>query len=279
MKPSITHPRSVRFLFIAAASFLALSLSACILSDSDSDPEMGDGGTISIGQMKIGSITSNNYGWRYTFTLTETKMVVITMEAVNGDIDPYLELRDANDMTIATDDDGYWDLEQDWEAEDLDAAIRTILVPGTYTIVAMSFENAYMEHMQMHEDVEISVLETGDFALTLNVDAVGNGGTLAIGGNASNTIDETTYGWFYTLTVPVASSLLIDMEATSGTLDAYLSVYNSSNTLVTANDDGGTDSNARIQYPFTPGTYTIFATRYEDANGSSSGSFFLSVTQ
>lgn len=279
MKPSITPSRTIRFVFLAAASILALSLSACILSDSDSEPEMGNGGTISVGQTKTGSITSDKYAWRYTFTLTETKMVVITMEAVNGEIDPFLDLRDSNDISIATDDDGYWDLEQDWQAEDLDAAIRTVLVPGTYTIVAMSFENAYIEHMQMHEDVEISVLETGDFALTLRTDPVGNGGTIAIGGNASNVIDDTTYGWLYTLTVPTTTVLTIDMEMTSGTLDTYLEVYNSSNTLVTADDDGGTGSNSRIQYTFAAGTYTVFATRYEDANGSSTGSFFLTVTQ
>ena len=88
------------------------------------------------------------------------------------------------------------------------------------------------------------------------------------------------YGWFYTLTVPVASSLLIDMEATSGTLDAY---YERCTTRQILSSPQTTTAeqirNARIQYPFTPGTYTIFATRYEDANGSSSGSFFLSVTQ
>ena len=279
MKPSKTSPRNVRFLLLATASFLALSLSACILSDSKSEPEIGNGGTIELGQTKTGSITSDKYAWKYTFTLTETKMIIISMEAINGEIDPFLELRDSNNMLIASDDDGYWEIEYDWESEDLDAAIRTVLVPGTYTIVAMSFENAYIEHMQMHEDVEISVLETGDFALSLRADAVGNGGTIAVGGNASNTIDDTTHGWLYTLTVPATAVLTIDLEMTSGTLDAYLAVYNSSNTLVTANDDGGTGSNSRIQYTFTAGTYTIFATRYDEANGTSSGNFLLTVTQ
>lgn len=279
MKPSITRPRTIRFLFLAAASFLALSLSACILSDSKSDPEMGNGGTISIGQTKTGSITSNKYAWKYTFTLTETKMVIIAMEAINGELDPFLELRDSNDITIATDDDGDWGLEHGGEFEHLDAQIRTVLVPGTYTIVAMSFENAYIEHMQMHEEVAIGVLETGDFALTLTADLVGNGDTVAIGGSATGTISDATYGWLYTLTVPSTTMLTIDMEATSGTLDAYLSVYNASNTVVANNDDGGTGSNARIQRTFAAGTYTIFATRYNDAHGTSMGDFALTVTQ
>ena len=74
-------------------------------------------------------------------------MIIISMEAINGEIDPFLELRDSNNMLYASDDDGLLGNRLRLGIEDLDAAIRTVLVPGTYTIVAMSFENAYIEHM------------------------------------------------------------------------------------------------------------------------------------
>jgi hypothetical protein len=74
-------------------------------------------------------------------------------------------------------------------------------------------------------------------------------------------------------------TLIIEMTATSGDLDAYLYLVNASGEVIAENDDRERGNpNARIIYPqAAPGTYRIVATRYGGLQGATTGTFDLSL--
>ena len=81
------------------------------------------------------------------------------------------------------------------------------------------------------------------------------------------------YARYYNFTLSRRS--LVTMDLTSSTVDTWLALYHGSGTggsYITANDDGGTGTDARINRTLGPGTYTIEATTLR---GGVSGSFTL----
>lgn len=75
----------------------------------------------------------------------------------------------------------------------------------------------------------------------------------------------TSYGDMYLLTVQTAATLTIDMQSAS--IDSYLYVISPNGTTLFTDDQSGGNNNARIQKPFTVGTYYVLATTYEPEAG------------
>jgi len=95
-------------------------------------------------------------------------------------------------------------------------------------------------------------------------------------------IDNTLWSKDYPLYLQEGQSVLITVEATSGDLDTYLELYSPANLLVSANDDRNTFAgiyDSALGYTaLTTGTYTVRVTRYEQENGTSTGSYRLTIT-
>ena len=113
-------------------------------------------------------------------------------------------------------------------------------------------------------------------------DAPDSGGQLLRSGqtvtgrvNDGNPDDE------YVFEAAAGDIITIAMNKTSGDLDPLLRLLDADGDGLTSNDDGGADRNALISdfsAPYT-GEYTIRATRYNGADGSSAGAYELTLTR
>jgi hypothetical protein len=97
-----------------------------------------------------------------------------------------------------------------------------------------------------------------------------------VGGEITNAMPEL----LYTFEGQTGALVTISMTTTSGDLDTYLLLMAPNGEKVTENDDtSNTNRNSRIEgfRLSTDGTYTIIATRYQRAQGTSTGTFELTL--
>jgi uncharacterized protein YfaP (DUF2135 family) len=86
----------------------------------------------------------------------------------------------------------------------------------------------------------------------------------------------------YTFDAAAGDVMTASMEATSGSLDAYLFLLDVNGNIVGENDDAdiGTTDAAITNLPLnTPGTYTLIATRYGQIIGGTEGEYTLTLTR
>ncbi|MCB9451221.1 MAG: LysM peptidoglycan-binding domain-containing protein [Anaerolineaceae bacterium] len=102
---------------------------------------------------------------------------------------------------------------------------------------------------------------------------------LDYGDTTSGMIDDDQPGVIYSFEANAGDEILIYMEATSGDLDPFLGLFDSENNLVMSNDDSSAnDSNAEIIATIPDdGIYFIVATRYQFRDGTTSGSYELTI--
>ncbi len=99
-------------------------------------------------------------------------------------------------------------------------------------------------------------------------------------GTVEGNINDSAPSVRYSFDANADDSVSISMETTSGDLDPFLFLYAPDGTLVERNDDRESGNrNALIALTLTQrGTYVVEATRFEQANVSSSGTFRLTLT-
>jgi len=215
----------------------------------------------------------------YTFALSETSEVTITLES--DDADSYLYLRDGNALSGAALNDHD---EDDDAGGGSNALIVETLDEGTYTIEATTY----------------SAGETGDFTLTIS-DLSGTGeqeivtpdtgscfnnlGPLAGAvtvttdwtGDCASIHREGKYARFYAFTLGVETEVEIKLTSTVDTYLNLLEGADSGGRIVGYNDDEepGVITNSLIERILSVGTYTVEATTYDSA---ATGSFTLTIT-
>jgi hypothetical protein len=102
---------------------------------------------------------------------------------------------------------------------------------------------------------------------------------ITVGQTLTGTISNTKPKDVYTFDVAQGQDLVVDMTATSGSLDTLLVLLGPDGREVTNNDDrtsGITDSMIQTSVSST-GTYTVLATRYGQVIGGTEGSYTLFV--
>ncbi|MFP4324024.1 MAG: hypothetical protein ACLFTK_16335, partial [Anaerolineales bacterium] len=106
-----------------------------------------------------------------------------------------------------------------------------------------------------------------------------NAGTLTYGDQATERVGEGSAAVRYTFDGAAGDVVRIAMTSTDQAgLDPYLLLYNSTGDLVAEDDDGGDNLNSLIQTTLpADDTYTILATRFLQAQGTSSGQFTLTL--
>ena len=200
--------------------------------------------------------------WR--FTLTQGELVRIFMNGATEDLDPVLELRDANGNEMAFDDDS---------GGGFNSLIR-FQAPATAEYVALasffSFDHAGFYEIGI-ERMDARAVNGGELA-----------GSMTVQGQITDDAIET----LYTFQAQPGDTITITMESLFGDLDSVLTLLNPNGVVIAENDDH--DANAiELFFPVDsaivgvpadlPGTYTIVAGRYEGELGNSLGEFELSL--
>jgi hypothetical protein len=185
----------------------------------------------------------------------------VTITVTSDDTDTVVELTDTDGNTLAENDD--------ISDDNLNSQIEfTLEDDGMYAI------NVY-------------VYEAGTFEVSLESDSVSNDGSSNLesgpaegisGENFTGTIDDDNPYVKYILPLEEGQDVTIAASATSGDLDTYLILLDSSGEAVAENDDvSQTSTDSVVEYAVdTSDDYTLVITRYDFENGKTSGDFELS---
>ncbi len=217
-----------------------------------------------------GTGTLEDVGDRDVFSvaLAETSAVAIQL---NGTLDTYLRVYDANGNLIAENDDA---------GGTLNSALDVTLDAGTYYISAGAYSDS----------------ETGDYSVSVqsttlsdpdpdpnpdpspddHADAPGAEATPiqldpSGAGSATGTLEETGDRDVFSVEVSGTSSVSIQLN---GALDTYLRVYDANGNLIAENDDADDTLNSALDVTLEAGTYYISAGSYAD---SETGDYSVSV--
>lgn len=235
------------------------------------------GPALTVGDEAMGMISASETAIEYTLPLETGQTVTITMQQVNGNLDPYLILIGPDGSQVTDNDDA----EETVGGNTLNAQLTGFRAPssGTYTIQATRFgEENGSTSGQFH--LSVTAGEAGPIG-----GGTSNEGTLTVGGAVEGQITDTQPVINYTIQLENNQTITVTMERQGGALDATLTILDEAGNPVATNDDAGTqvgDSELNAQIAgFTAtssGTYTIQATRFGEASGSTTGPFRLTVS-
>lgn len=245
-------------------------------NDSNPNTQCDNTGSLEFVTM-FGSINNSNVEDVYCFAGQSGQTVMISMIAKSGDLDTYLVLAHENSGIIAENDDH----------DNSTNSLITVTLPeaGSYRISASRYNGQ-------------NGTTTGDYELLLtpldDSDSKGNGTNIATSGcnsaaedqiaedqTISQTISNETPEWTYCFTYQGSVGIVVaefSMVATSGDLDTYLILTDSNGNIVATNDDNPNDGTLNSLIEFTiqeEGTYFITATRFNEAQGTTTGNFDL----
>lgn len=179
----------------------------------------------------------------YRFVLTGAERGVRI--ATSGNQDTMMELVSANGQTIADDDDS---------GEEYNARVQTRLSPGTYFVRVQDYDKA-----------------TGDYQLTISFvetprpdeyepdNSTSQAKTIAVNATPQQrSFHEPDDADWVRLVITRAGLYRINATAQPGTtLDTYLELYNTQESMIASDDDGGGDLNSQLEIQLQPGTYFI----------------------
>ena len=240
----------------------------------DNDAPTTDGDSLAYDSEVSGTITNEIFENSYTFGGREGDVITIEMSATDGNLDTFVTLLDPNGSELANNDDA------DLTSTNSSIAEFTLPESGIYTVVASRYLAA-------------SGTTTGEFSLIITLVSAGDGDDTDTTDNDntpvseglvtiySGSIDNTTFEETFTFEANVGDSVTIELTATDGNLDAYVTLLAPDGSVVSENDDADlttTDSRLENIQLNEAGTYTVVASRYEGESGLSSGEFLLTVT-
>jgi hypothetical protein len=202
----------------------------------------------------------------YTFRAARGDTLSVRMQRASGDLDPALLLVNSQAQIIADNDDS---------PGSLDAAINGFVIrdAGIYAIIASRFGQA-------------AGRSKGSFVLTLSSGAESGLGRniefalpLLPGIPAQGEISADRNVQFYEFEGKKDDVITIRMSRTRGELDSFLALLDPSRREIVSDDDGGGGQNALINQYVLPvdGTYTVVATRFERAQGTTVGPYQLQL--
>lgn len=239
-------------------------------------PPVVSGNALSYGNSVTGVIDSSTFEHQYTFEGNAGEAVTIELSALNGDLDTYLSLFGPNGDLLAENDD------INLASGITNSAITNFTLPetGTYTILATRYDGETGE-------------SAGEFTLTLsqgeattpptttNPPVVSSGGNIQYGDAVAGNISSDTFEQAFSFEGNQGDVITIEMTASDDTLDPYIRLLDPNGNEIAANDDldFSTRNAAIVEFTLpTRGTYTVVATRFEFANGLTSGGYTLTLT-
>lgn len=225
------------------------------------------------GQNISGSVSNTTPTTRFRFRAEAGDAVTINMNAISGDLDSYLLLVDSSGSTIAEDDNS---------GGNGDAQINTTMpTSGEFFIIATRLGQA-------------QGVTTGEFLLALISDApprlpqatpptlpteYAEFPRLTYGESAEGEISDGLFLTVYVFEGRAGDNVNIVMQATGGNLDSYMVLLDDARIpLQDADDISETNKNAQLQFTLPRDAfYAIVATRFDQGEGTTEGTFELSL--
>jgi hypothetical protein len=195
----------------------------------------------------------------FRFDARRGDVITATLTAESGNLNPLLELVDADQVELTRDDDS---------GDGRDARIAAFTLPqtGTYYLLA----------------TRSSDRTDGTFALQLTGRAgVAGGRALEImyGATVSGLIENGHSSEEYVFFGQQGDVIDLAMQRVSGDLDPLITLYDSDRKQIAFDDDSGGDQNAAIKGFALPrdGMFFLVAQRYEREQGTTSGAYLLTL--
>ena len=230
-----------------------------------------EGTPIAVGDEVTGSLSKSSGAVDYVLNLAAGQTVTITMQRTSGDLDALLIVFDAAGREVARNDDAVAIIGD----TTFNAQIVGFTAPaaGTYLVRATHYNEANGD-------------SAGDYRLSVLVSAPVEpaSGMLTVGGSTRGEITVASFSQDYSIVLDAGQVITVTMERQGGDLDSYLSILGPNGAEVAVNDDASTQVgitalNSQIVDFRAPssGTYTIRATRYAAADGTTTGPYVLRV--
>ncbi len=216
------------------------------------------------GEVQSGTLNNRSPRALYIFEGLRGERVAIELRAVSGDLDPVLVVLDASGAVIATRDD---------TRGSRDASIElSIPRSGIYTVIVGRFGYGQGSTSGSYE---------------LRIDRIGvssaSGSMLRYGDSVLNSIDNLNPQVYYSFRAAQGDIVNIRMQRTSGNLDPYLQVVDSSAYIIAENDDlpasGTLDAAVEGLVIQQSGVFVIVATRFGQTAGNTVGTFVLTLEE
>ncbi len=258
----------------AASGTYALALSGSVSGPADGAVAL----PLVYGQRIEGAVTDGRPSSRYRFEGRTSEQVLIRMEALDGDLDPFLYLYGPNGEIVGQDDDS---------AGGLDAELAAVLpVDGSYTLVATRFGGENGSSVGAYALSLTLGVSSGDAAsaadtspgYALPEDFVGLP-QIRYGDAIGGTIAGDDYFGAYIFEAAAGDEVVITMERVTGDLDPLVRLLNADLETVAEHDDiSAGNYNARLTYTIpADGYYAILAMRYQGETGTTSGDYMLTL--
>lgn len=229
-----------------------------------------EGSTLLYGVPVTGTISNTQPQIFFTFQANHGDIISISMIRSSGTLDPYLQVVDSERFLLAENDDA--------NGNTRNAQINNLLIEttGTYIVVATRYGQAAGDSV-------------GSFVLTVaegENSGLGNSSQAPVPIVFNETIEDTLsaerYERFYSFQGQRDQLVTITMERTvfAGQLDSLLILANAGFAPLIENDDSNGGSNSRIVNYRLPadGLYHIIATRFGRAEGTTFGTYRLTLT-
>lgn len=228
-------------------------------------------GALTIGSQAVGTIDSEHPSVLFRFAGTADTRVDLALIATSGDLDPFLIVLDSKGRELARNDDA------DTANGVYDSAVNGLRLAETDDYYAIA--GRYSQRFGT---------STGDFTLTLteadsNNSIIRQTEPMAYDSITSGAISDTTREQAFSFRGAAGDVVTIEMSATSGNLDAAMTLTdNLGNSLISNGDDFTLDAATdaaitRYPLPFS-GYYTIIASRYAGGDRRTAGDFRLKLT-
>jgi hypothetical protein len=216
----------------------------------------------------IDTITNTQPQVYYTLRAEAGDIINIDMIRSSGNLDPYLQLVDAERFIIANNDDAPNQTTRNARIEDF-----LIEQTGVYIVVATRYGQAAGDTV-------------GSFVLTVSKSqnsGIGNSrrapAPLAYNQSIEGTLNSQFYERYYRFTGEENDVITLTLDQVSGRFDAYLVLADSNLNSLVEDDDSGGGRNARIGKYRLPasGDYYVIAMRFGGATGEGQGSYRLQL--
>lgn len=237
-------------------------------------------GDLAMGTPTSGSITASSYAQIYTIQLQQGTDFLLAMFADNSPLDCYLILADQDGNVLSEDNNSGNQV----DGSKTDAFLRlTIPNTGTYLVGATragvdtgtSTGNYVLIAATPEEQNTAQQQNQGQNQTPAGVEQMS---VIAAGQSANGMISSASFVHLYPYDGQADEQITITMTG-SGGLDAYLGLIDPQQEVIAEDDDsgGGTDAQISIRLPES-GTYLIVVTRNGIDEGTTQGSYTLTVT-
>ncbi len=264
-------PRSARYTVIVArfGYTLGTTSGSYELLIEREGVSFASGSALRYGDSVYNTITDMTPQVYYSFRAARGDVINVRMQRVSGDLDPFIQVVNSQGLVIAENDDAVG-------GGTLDSQITALLIEqdGMYAIVASRFGQA-------------AGRSRGSFVLTLQTAAQSGIGSTAEtafpllpGEVVQGELNDDRFVQFYRFAGTQDEIVSVEMSRASGNLDTFIVLADANLQELIVDDDSGGGQNSAIRDFVLPadGTYYLIATRYQRAQGTTSGGFSLQLS-